>query len=378
LSLTKYVTTKKVFALAVGGGGNGSSGMSGGGGGGGFVQCRIYPVADDILSITIGAGATGTYRLSGKNGGQTIIRGTGSLNIIADGGGGSAPSSSSFYYYKASIILPAQTAGSTGGFYYDGTKYYGTTTTNNGASTLPSVNTISINDGNNPFSPVQGNIGFPDSIPTSSGNKVYGGGGAGSKPTYSGTGSSIINNGGDGKMYSLNSYMASPYNNFYFAGGGGTSYSGKGGTGGGGAGTSNELGNPYNGLANTGGGGGDGGYSSSIGGSGIVIIMVQVQSTPDITSITQNSINRVAGTVNVTVAFDTTYPTSPTQYVVIYTNKSNSITNTTSVNTPLAVSGNITLNGLLSTGKQYDISIKATGDPNGDVIGETFTYTTGT
>jgi hypothetical protein len=361
LSLRNYNPLNNVFVLAVGGGGGGGgtpTAPGGGGGGGGFVQSRIYPLSIDRLKVTIGSGGKGyTENYYGVNGSQTKITGNGTLKIIADGGGGGNPANY-LIVHNSAIKNPTQTAGSTGGVVIN---------TNLGVIGYTSMIDISMNDGANDFTPRQGYVGYTGSTT----NGYNAGGGAGGIPVFINFRQGFAA-GGIGKVYSLNSNMASPYNSLYLAGGGGSYQDGSGGLGGGGKGGSNGAG--INGTANTGGGGGN----SVNGGSGIAIIMVQVKSTPDINSISQS--NRSIGTVDVSINFNTIYPTSPTHYILSYTNTgvTPSSTNTITFNTPLSVPGYLSLYGI-SMRTSYSMFITASGDITATefVVGSNYTYNTG-
>lgn len=225
--------------LVVGGGGSGGCNDSGtvhycsGGGAGGFFAETVY-LTSGTCAITVGAGGAGAGTFSANN--------SGNASSIAD-----------------VAVIPGGSHGYSQGGAYSINGGMGASTGGTRASQAPA--TISI--------PGLGNDGGVTSNPT--GGAGSGGGGAGaSGNANSGT------TGGAGGAGTASDITGS---SLTFAGGGGGSGStgGAGGAGGGGAGGSGSSASGTSGTANTGGGGGGtANRTSGNGGSGIVIVRVEI------------------------------------------------------------------------------------------------------
>jgi len=226
--------------LIVGGGASGGGGYGGGGGGaGGVMDASVYFTAATHTVTVGGGGASLTARFAvGFNGNQSSVGDYVAVGGGAGGGGGPTPATNA----------DGRTGGSGGGG-------GGRTSAGNGG-------TGTVGQGND------GGDGATDDATYRSG-----GGGGGSDTAGSNAVTSTGGDGGDG----ISSSITNSATNYGGGGGGGseTGTGGSGGTGGGGAGgpTSGTAG-----TANTGGGGGGGGNAttSGAGGSGIVIIRVEV------------------------------------------------------------------------------------------------------
>jgi hypothetical protein len=220
--------------LIVAGGGGGGNGWSGGGGAGGFRTGTLSIPLFANATVTVGAG--GALSTNGSNSVFSTITSTGggaggynangnTGNNGGSGGGG---------------------AGNEGGFTYSG-----------GSGNTPATSPSQGNNGG------IGTSGFYLPAGGGGGAGGVGGGGAG------GTGAGGA--GGIGAISSINGTST-----YYGGGGGGSQYNanwGAGGLGGGGRGGAAGAA-AVNGTANTGGGGGGSGnvYTSSNGGSGVVIL----------------------------------------------------------------------------------------------------------
>jgi hypothetical protein len=221
--------------VVAGGGAGGYSGYGGGGGGGagGLLYETGVNLSKGKYQVLIGAGGVGSTSIqqnSGTNGSVTIFADM--YTCIGGGYGGNG----------GGARLPASggSGGGAAGNYY--------TTYSGGAGTTD-----------------QGNAGGSSLI------YGAGGGGAGEPGGDTTDGSEGQGKGGDGLAFDITGTMT------YYAGGGAGSLSGADGVGGQGGGADSfagDLGNGWNGAANTGGGGsGDGGNASGgNGGSGVVII----------------------------------------------------------------------------------------------------------
>jgi len=234
-----------------GGGGGGGSPHGGGGGGGGVVFKSNYSITSGSYDVTVGNGGLGHEGLNsspwplpgtniGDNGENSAFG-----NLIALGGGGGGG-----YSGGGTDDTDGADGGSGGG---------GSDDSQGGAGLQPTSSSGGFgNDGARALS------------------NTYGGGGGGSETGAQGT---ELEDGGNGKDYTL-IFTTSYGDQGYFGGGGGgsgynTTDRGTGGIGGGGQGGS-QAGNPDDGLPNTGGGGGgQERYFDSFGGnggSGIVLI----------------------------------------------------------------------------------------------------------
>jgi hypothetical protein len=255
-----FTPTQAIYAdylVVAGGGGGGTTGFGssgGGGGGAGGFRTSIggtgLSLTSTNYSVTVGAGGAGQ---SSINKGGTGSDSSFSTITSAGGGGGASIGGTGFGYPVGGENGVA--GGSGGGAHFNFTTSVAGT---GGAGNTPST------------SPSQGNNGGIG-VGTASNYGAGGGGGAGG---VGGNGTSTT--GGAGGAGTANSISGSSVT--YSGGGGGASYNGgTGGTGGssvGGNGGTGLASNSTAGTANRGGGGGgnDNGYSSSAGGSGIVII----------------------------------------------------------------------------------------------------------
>lgn len=228
-----------ILVVGGGGGGAGTGGEdSGGGGAGGFLTGQVFL---DAGSHTVTIGGGGTVRTT-----DTVYNGVGNasrIGMFGVNGGGSAQRDGSG--------VRAFSGGSGGA----------------ASGSSPAIG--------NALIPGQGNDGGNC---TDSANAGGGGGGAGAVGASATSGTNIAGGaGGDGLASSITGTST------YYAGGGGggsrVSTKGAGGLGGGGAGGQTSV-NATAGTANTGGGGGGGSASagsvSAAGGSGIVIVRVEV------------------------------------------------------------------------------------------------------
>lgn len=255
-----FTPTQSIYAdylVVAGGGGGGTtgSGSSGGGGGGaGGFRTSIgetgLSLTSTNYSVTVGAGGAGQSSINKGGTGSDSSFST----ITSAGGGGGASIGGTGYGYPVGGENGVA-GGSGGGAHFNFTTIVAGT---GGAGNTPST------------SPSQGNNG---GIGSGSGSN-YGAGGGGGAGGVGGNGTSTT--GGAGGAGTANSISGSSVT--YSGGGGGASHNGgTGGTGGssvGGNGGTGLASNSTAGTANRGGGGGgnDNGYSSSAGGSGIVII----------------------------------------------------------------------------------------------------------
>ena len=250
-----------IWVLVVGGGGGGGSDEGGGGGGGGFIENQNFAVtSQSIISLDVGLGgigATDSSGTAGNDGGDSIF---GTLTADGGGGGGSALNVNS-------TLKDGRAGGSGGGGAGENATYRlgvgGAATSGQGFA---------------------GGGGYS--------TRGGGGGGAGEVGNTNGTA-----RGGDGKSTTILNGSTSTY----FAGGGGggggnagSTASVDGGNGGGGAGGASTT-CPGDGTANTGGGGGGAGtcndYQGGDGGTGVIIVNYQFDSTdPVITSATTQSV----------------------------------------------------------------------------------------
>lgn len=278
---------KRVYLLAVGGGGCAGAGDNGAGGGGagGYIETRIYPNINEIITVTIGAGSSNNK----VTGGNTKVVGSSSgINITAYGGGGGSGGSTT-------VSTASGITGASGG---------GQGRDKRGIQGIAITNYPAMNIGNNNFIPantLQGKNGGAAQRTGSGGSGGGGGaGGVGGDGGGNGTGAGEFEGaGGVGRQYSLPGIR----HDYYWAGGGGGGgpYGKYGGLGGGGqgifgttaSGTAPTVGTSYNlggtasgfnggsGAANTGGGGGgsvgsqNNGDPGAPGGSGIVIIAIE-------------------------------------------------------------------------------------------------------
>ena len=262
-----------VDVLIVGGGAGGYPGGSGGweGGGGG---------AGELIYKTNQTFAVGTYGTtvgygggSGQNGGYSRLTGL-STTLTANGGGTGTKATGT-----------AQNGGSGGGAGHNGgiskvgKARSGTTGVN--YTTQSSRDRLDASTGS---TDQVGHFAYSGGYKSSGGNHGGGGGGAGGH----GAAGNSTSPGGSGKSYNIRTGSTQPY-----AGGGGggarTGTSVPGGSGVGGYGASTGGSGPLaggNATANTGSGGGGSVHSSGSniggsGGSGIIVIRLQLASVPD-------------------------------------------------------------------------------------------------
>jgi hypothetical protein len=235
-----FDTQTTVSYLIVGGGGGGGAGQfhQGGGGAAGGFRTGVAGLAAGTYPITVGAGGAGaTNTVMGGNGDSSAFNG-----MTASGGGAGG---------HRGLNIQGQNGGSGGGAF--------------NFSASPTAFGLGTSG--------QGNNGGH----TAGRNGGGGGGGAGT----AGSGQPAANTGGDGGTGLASDITGAAV---YYAGGGGggggSGGSGSGGLGGGGAGTYNmQTGN--DGASGLGGGGGGIGsvqpsHVAGAGGSGVVIIRVQV------------------------------------------------------------------------------------------------------
>ena len=235
--------------LVVGGGGSGAQGRGGGGGAGGHLYATGAYLPVGTLTVTVGAGGPSVPSAFVASAANSGISGNASAiaDYISPGGGGGACMN------------------------YNGTNYWNSAGDNGGSGGGGSGATATGRSfaGGTGFSLV-GNDGGDGQ---NGGDGAGGGGGAGAAGS---NGSSGV--GGAGGAGTSNSITGSAVDR---AGGGGGSgnTAGAGGSGGGGAGS--YLGSGTAGTANTGGGGGGilalgAARLSGAGGSGVVIVRVEV------------------------------------------------------------------------------------------------------
>ena len=244
------------FLVIAGGGGGGGSG----GGAGGYRTSTQDLSIGSAYTITVGSGGTRSgsngYYETGSQGGSSSISGSGITTITSAGGAGGVGFTST---------------GNNGGCGSGGgADDSGSNLNNKGSGNTPSTDPSQGNDGGDGWGQNtaggQGGGGGAGAVGGDGSTRQGGAGGAGSASSI--TGSSVTRAGGGGGGA--------------ISGGGNSNSGGAGGTGGGGTGAGSGS-DSTAGTANTGGGGGGGmlnvggspqSRSSSIGGSGVVIISV--------------------------------------------------------------------------------------------------------
>jgi prepilin-type N-terminal cleavage/methylation domain-containing protein len=257
-------TLIRIEYLIVAGGGGGGYGRGGGGGAGGL----LTGIRDDIT--------TGTYPIVVGSGGASFTNGSNStaLGLTASGGGRGGGHIASFANGNTTE------AGASGGSGGGGSMNYGS---------------LSMLGGSGVFG--QGNTGGTGTNGGVDGPRNTGGGGGAGAVGVTGSGLTIVPDGGIGIASSITGVST------YYAGGGGgarggTDYSsagsGIGGLGGGGNGGGAAA--ATNGTVNTGGGGGGSEIATGgLGGSGIVIIRYRTDGSDGVSPLSTGGTKTTSG-----------------------------------------------------------------------------------